>query len=149
MLNELNYIFEVLKGKHALIRAILESIDKVKSSIVICLPKPISEVVDALKLSAAQNKTIRLLVMCDFKKKENENSKKDLKSIKNIQLRNFDTNFSFKFCSLIRDTEEIIMSAYSENDEELIGFCTNHPIYSKLYSQVIGPVFIANSRPIK
>ncbi len=56
----------------------------------------------------------------------------------NIQLRNIQKS-SLELCSVTRDAEEIIMSSFSKNDEEIVGFCTDHLSYVKLYSQFMVP----------
>jgi len=62
----LNYNFEVIKGKQALVRKILETINQVKSSIIISIPVTLPEIMEAIKQAALQKKRIRFMVISDF-----------------------------------------------------------------------------------
>ncbi len=62
----MNYNFEVIKGKQALVRKILETINQVKSSIIISIPVTLPEIMEAIKQAALQKKRIRFMVISDF-----------------------------------------------------------------------------------
>ncbi|MFX1236886.1 MAG: hypothetical protein ACFFAS_03695 [Promethearchaeota archaeon] len=143
----MNSVFEILSGRQALTKVILESINQVKSSIIIYLPEPNVEVLNAIIRAASRKKGVQFLLISNFQDKNLESITNELKSIKNIQLRRL-TSF-IEFISTIRDTEELILCPLSANEEEMIGFRTTLQSYYTLYSKIIGPIFLANSRPLK
>jgi len=54
-----------------------------------------------------------------------------------------------EFFALTRDAEEVIIGPATEKEGEMISVISNQTAFSILYSQFIGPIFQANSRPIK
>jgi hypothetical protein len=65
----------------------------------------------------------------------------------NIQFRQLSTKG--EVFALTRDAEEVIIGPHTTNEKEMISVISNQEAYAKLYSQFIGPIFQANSRPIK
>jgi hypothetical protein len=70
-----------------------------------------------------------------------------MKQLGNIQFRQLQT--TGEFFAVTRDAEEVILAPATDKEAELIAVVSNQEGYSKLYSQFIGPIFQANSRPIK
>ncbi len=65
----------------------------------------------------------------------------------NIQFRQL--SGAMEFFALTRDAEEVIIGPATEKEGEMISVVSNQSAFSILYSQFIGPIFQANSRPIK
>ncbi|MBY8983264.1 MAG: hypothetical protein KGD57_09965, partial [Candidatus Lokiarchaeota archaeon] len=70
-----------------------------------------------------------------------------MKQFGNIQFRQLSQ--AGEFFALTRDAEEIILAPLTNKDSEMISIVSDQMLYAKLYSQFIGPIFQANSRPIK
>ncbi len=70
-----------------------------------------------------------------------------MKQLGNIQFRQLQT--AGEFFAVTRDAEEVILAPATEKEADMIAVVSNQEGYSKLYSQFIGPIFQANSRPIK
>jgi len=72
---------------------------------------------------------------------------KKMMQLGNIQFRTLTAQG--EFYAVTRDAEEVILCPVSEKESEMISVVSNQMQYSTLYSQIIGPVFQANSRPIR
>ncbi|MFX1316516.1 MAG: hypothetical protein ACFE9T_11670, partial [Promethearchaeota archaeon] len=70
-----------------------------------------------------------------------------MKQLGNIQFRQLST--AGEFFAVTRDAEETIIGPYTKKEADMISIVSNQEQYSKLYAQFIGPIFQANSRPIK
>jgi len=70
-----------------------------------------------------------------------------MKALGNIQFRNLNTQGEYYACT--RDAEEVIICPASSKESEMIAMVSNQDGYAKLYSSVIGPMFLSNSRPLK
>ena len=70
-----------------------------------------------------------------------------MRQLGNIQFRQLQARG--EFFAVTRDAEEVILAPATEKEAEMIAIVSNQEGYAKLYSQFIGPIFQANSRPIK
>ena len=70
-----------------------------------------------------------------------------MKALGNIQFRQL--NQAGEYYAITRDAEEVIICPAADQEAQMISIVSNQPLISKLYSQFIGPIFQANSRPIK
>jgi sugar-specific transcriptional regulator TrmB len=134
-------------GRDALIAAIKDAIFRVKSSIIIVMPVVIPEVLQVISEYAYQKKAVRFLLTASWEMSQYGPIIQKMMQLGNIQFRQLSTRG--EFFALTRDAEEVIIGPHTTNEKEMISVISNQEAYAKLYSQFIGPIFQANSRPIK
>ncbi len=54
-----------------------------------------------------------------------------------------------EYWAVTRDAEEIMLAPETNKDNDLVCVISDREGYAKLYSQFIGPMFQANSQPLK
>ena len=69
-----------------------------------------------------------------------------MKSLGNIQFRQLKSKGDF--IAMTKDAEEVLLAPVAGDQDALVAMVSTQDGYCKLYSQIIGPVFQANSRPI-
>jgi sugar-specific transcriptional regulator TrmB len=134
-------------GRDALIAAIKDAVYRTKSSIIIVTPVVLPEILQVLSEFAYQRKAARFMLTSHWDMQAYGDIVKKMMQLGNIQFRNLTS--AGEYFAVTRDAEEVILAPYAEQDTEVISIVSNHPAYAKLYSQFIGPIFQANSRPIK
>jgi len=134
-------------GRAALIAAIKDAVYRTKSSIIIVMPYVIPEVLQIISEFAYQRKSARFMLTSVFDMATYGDIIKKMMQLGNIQFRNL--TGTGDFFAVTRDAEEVILAPATTKETELVSIISNQEQYSKLYSQIIGPVFQANSRPIK
>jgi len=134
-------------GREALINAIKDAILRTKSSIIIVTPVVIPEILQFISEFAFQKKTARFMLTSHFDMQTYGNIIQKMQQLGNIQFRQLST--AGEFYAVTRDAEEVIICPAADKESEMISIVSNQPMYSKLYSSFIGPIFQANSRPIK
>ena len=134
-------------GRAALIAAIKDAIYRTKSSLIIVTPVVIPEILQIISEFAYQRKVARFMLTSHWDMQTYGDIIKKMLQLGNIQLRNLTS--AGDYFALTRDAEEVILAPYSEKETEIISIVSNHPGYARLYSQIIGPIFQAQSRPIK
>ncbi|MFX1338042.1 MAG: hypothetical protein ACFFDK_05495 [Promethearchaeota archaeon] len=134
-------------GRDALIAAIKDAIYRTKSSVIIVTPVVIPEILQFLSEYAFQRKAARFMLTSHWDMQTYGDIVKKMMQLGNIQFRNLTS--TGEYYALTRDAEEVILAPYTDKDAEMISIVSNHPAYARLYSQFIGPIFQANSRPIK
>jgi len=134
-------------GRDALVAAIKDAIFRVKSSIIIVMPVVIPEVLQVISEYAYQKKAVRFLLTASWEMSQYGPIIQKMMQLGNIQFRQLSTKG--EFFALTRDAEEVIIGPHTTNEKEMISVISNQEAYAKLYSQFIGPIFQANSRPIK
>ena len=134
-------------GRDALIAAIKDAIFRVKSSIIIVMPVVIPEVLQVISEYAYQKKAVRFLLTASWEMNQYGPIIQKMMQLGNIQFRQLSTKG--EFFALTRDAEEVIIGPHTTNEKDMISVISNQEAYAKLYSQFIGPIFQANSRPIK
>lgn len=70
-----------------------------------------------------------------------------MKQLGNIQFRQLASEG--EYYAVTRDAEEVILCPFEEKEANMISIISSQEAYARLYSQFIGPIFQANSRPIK
>lgn len=133
-------------GREALIGCIKDAIYRTKSSIIIVTPVVIPEILPVITETAFQKKSARFMITSHFSD-EYFNVIKKMHQLGNIQFRQLSQQG--EYYAVTRDAEEVLICPYTENESEMVSIVSNQTSYSKLYSQFIGPIFQANSRPIK
>jgi hypothetical protein len=134
-------------GRDALVAAIKDAIFRVKSSIIIVMPVVIPEVLQVISEYAYQKKAVRFLLTASWEMKQYGPIIQKMMQLGNIQFRQLSTKG--EFFALTRDAEEVIIGPHTSEEKDMISVISNQESYAKLYSQFIGPIFQANSRPIK
>ncbi|MBY9016057.1 MAG: hypothetical protein KGD68_10230 [Candidatus Lokiarchaeota archaeon] len=134
-------------GRDALIAAIKDAIYRVKSSIIIVMPYVIPEILQVISEFAYQKKAVRFMLTSRFEMSQYGDIIRKMMGLGNIQFRQL--SGAGEFFALTRDAEEVIIGPATEKEGEMISVISNQTAFSILYSQFIGPIFQANSRPIK
>jgi len=134
-------------GRDALIAAIKDAIYRVKSSIIIVMPYVLPEILQVISEYAFQKKSVRFMLTSRFDMNTYGDIIRKMMGLGNIQFRQL--SGAGDFFALTRDAEEVIIGPATEKEGEMISVVSNQTAFSILYSQFIGPIFQANSRPIK
>jgi len=134
-------------GRQAMINAMKDAVYRVKSSIIIVTPVVVPEILQVVSEYAFQKKAARFMLTSHFDLQTYSGIINKMKQLGNIQFRQLQVPADFY--ALTRDAEEVILCPHSEKESEMIAVVSNQTAYSILYSQFIGPIFQANSRPIK
>ena len=134
-------------GRDAMISIMKDAIYRVKSSIIVVMPEVVPEILQVVSEYAFQKKAVRFMLTSKFDLQKYGGIINKMKQLGNIQFRQLQKRADFY--ALTRDAEEVILCPHSEKESEMIAVVSNQSAYSILYSQFIGPIFQANSRPIK
>ena len=134
-------------GRDAMIAVMKDAIYRVKSSIIIVTPVVVPEILQVVSEYAFQKKAVRFMLTSHWDLQKYSGIINKMKQLGNIQFRQMQTPADFY--ALTRDAEEVILCPHSDKESEMIAVVSNQTAYSILYSQFIGPIFQANSRPIK
>jgi len=134
-------------GRDALINAIKDAVLRTKSSVIIVTPVVIPEVLQLISEFAYQKKAARFMLTSHFDMQAYGGIIQKMKALGNIQFRQLSS--AGEFYAVTRDAEEVILCPYTDKEADMISIVSNQTAYSKLYSSFIGPIFQANSRPIK
>jgi sugar-specific transcriptional regulator TrmB len=134
-------------GRDALVAAIKDAIYRVKSSIIIVMPYVIPEILQVISEYAYQKKAVRFMLTSRFEMSQYGDIIRKMMGLGNIQFRQL--SGAGEFFALTRDAEEVIIGPATDKEGEMISVVSNQTAFSILYSQFIGPIFQANSRPIK
>ncbi|MFX0018147.1 MAG: hypothetical protein ACFFBT_13220 [Promethearchaeota archaeon] len=134
-------------GKDAMVAAIKDAVFRTKSSIIIVMPYVIPEVLQVISEFAYQKKAARFLLTSHFDMNQYGDIIRKMMALGNIQFRQL--SGAGEFFAVTRDAEEVILGPATDKESEMITIVSNQMQYSVLYSQFIGPIFQANSRPIK
>ncbi|MFX1495429.1 MAG: hypothetical protein ACFFBZ_14190 [Promethearchaeota archaeon] len=134
-------------GKDAMVAAIKDAVFRTKSSIIIVMPYVIPEVLQVISEFAYQKKAARFLLTSHFDMNQYGDIIRKMMALGNIQFRQL--SGTGEFFAVTRDAEEVILGPATDKESEMISIVSNQSQYSVLYSQFIGPIFQANSRPIK
>ncbi len=134
-------------GRDAMISAIKDAIYRTKSSVIVVTPVVIPEVLQVVSEFAFQKKAARFMLTSHFPMDQYGDIIRKMMKLGNIQFRQLNTQGDFY--AVTRDAEEVIIGPYTDKESDMISVVSNQEQYSRLYSQFIGPIFQANSRPIK
>ncbi|MHA1148696.1 MAG: helix-turn-helix domain-containing protein [Promethearchaeota archaeon] len=134
-------------GRAALVNAIKDAILRTKSSVIIVTPIVVPEVLQLCSEFAYQRKAARFMITSHWDMQTYGGIIQKMSQLGNIQFRQLSA--PGEFYAVTRDAEEVILCPYTDKEADMISIVSNQSAYSKLYSQFIGPIFQANSRPIK
>src|SRR5271157_33524 len=131
-------------GTQSIIECIRSAMHRTKSTIVIVTPTVMPEVLEMLSEIAYQKKAARFMYTTSWDLATYNDILNKMKSFGNIQFRQLKGRGEYWACT--RDAEEVILAPAAEKEEDIVGIVSTESGYSTLYSQFIGPVFLANSR---
>ncbi|MHA2039069.1 MAG: hypothetical protein ACW98X_21805 [Promethearchaeota archaeon] len=134
-------------GRDAMISVIKDAIYRVKSSVIIVTPIVVPEILQVVSEFAFQKKAARFMLTSHWDLQQYSGIIAKMRQLGNIQFRQLQT--AGEFYAVTRDAEEVILAPATEEEADMIAVVSNQSGYAKLYSQFIGPIFQANSRPIK
>lgn len=134
-------------GRDALITAMKDTILRTKSSIIIVTPIVIPEILQLISEFAYKRKAARFMLTSKWDMQAYGGIIKKMLQLGNIQFRNLTSEG--EYYAVTRDAEEVIICPAASDEADMISLVSTQEGYAKLYSQVIGPMFLSNSRPIK
>ncbi|MHA1728573.1 MAG: helix-turn-helix domain-containing protein [Promethearchaeota archaeon] len=132
-------------GMPAIIEYINDALTRVKSSIIVVSHEVIPKVLETMSKMAYERKSGRFFMTTHWSP-EYEPILSKMKSLGNIQFRQMKSAGSF--LAMTRDAEEVLLAPVVGDQESIKAVVSTQEGFCKLYSQIIGPVFQANSRPI-
>ncbi len=134
-------------GKKALVACIKDAIYRTKSSIIIVMPVVVPEILQVISEIAFQKKAVRFMLTSHWDMNAYGGIINKMKLLGNIQFRQLSQ--AGEFFAVTRDAEEVIIAPHTDKESEMISIVSDQMLYAKLYAGFIGPIFQANSRPIK
>ncbi len=132
-------------GMPGIVEAVNDMLGRVKSSIIVVTHQVVPKIMETMSQMAYRRKAARFFYTTHWTP-EYEGILARMKALGNIQFRQLKTAGSF--IAVTKDAEEVILAPYSTKEEEVIAVISTQEGFCTLYSQIIGPVFQANSRPI-
>jgi hypothetical protein len=133
-------------GKEPLISAMIDSIWRVKSTIIIVTPVVEQKILEHLSQAAYKKKNVRFFYTTNWDLQTWGSVIEKMKSLGNIQFRNL--KGTGEFYALSRDAEEVILGPNAKEIKDMVSIVSIQEGYCQLYSSFIGPIFQANSRPL-
>ncbi|MFX1525077.1 MAG: hypothetical protein ACFFCC_16330 [Promethearchaeota archaeon] len=134
-------------GRDAMVAVIKDAIYRVKSSIIIVTPIVVPEILQVVSEYAFQKKAARFMLTSHWDLQRYSGIIAKMRQLGNIQFRQLQT--AGEFYAVTRDAEEVILAPATDKEGEMIAVVSNQEGYAKLYSQFVGPIFQAQSRPIQ
>jgi len=136
-----------LIGKAALITYLKDVVWRTKSSIIIVTPTVVPEILELIAEVAYERKAQKFFMTTHWDLATYGEIIKKMAVLGNIQFRQLKT--SGEYWAVTRDAEEIMLAPDAPKDNDMICVISEQDGYAKLYSQFIGPMFQANSQPLK
>ncbi|MHA1394719.1 MAG: helix-turn-helix domain-containing protein [Promethearchaeota archaeon] len=132
-------------GMPAIIEYIADALSRVKSSVIVVTHEVNPKILEIMSTAAYNKRTARFMYTTHWTP-EYEQIITKMKSLGNIQFRQLKTTGGF--IAMTREAEEVLLAPVTANKEDIVAIVSTEDGYCKLYSNIIGPVFQANSRPI-
>ncbi len=133
-------------GHSAIIEAMIDAMNRTKSTVTIVTPSVEPRILEALSKIAFSKKASRFLYTTNWDLATYGEILEKMKKLGNIQFRNLKKQNNFFACS--RDSEEIVLCPDVKKKENEIALVSIELGYSELFQSFIYPMFQANSRPI-
>ncbi|MBD3351541.1 MAG: hypothetical protein GF364_08645 [Candidatus Lokiarchaeota archaeon] len=134
-----------LVGMDAIMEYINDSLKRVKSIVIIVTHQVIPKILETLGQAAYENKRARYRYITHWTP-EFEPFMKKMKVFGNIQFRQLRS--AGEFIAMSRESEEVLLAPIVADEKNIISIVSTEPGYCKLYKEIIGPVFLGNSRPV-
>ncbi len=132
-------------GMAGIIESIADMLGRVKSSVIVVTHQVVPKIMETMSQMAYTRKAARFFYTTHWTP-EYETILQRMKALGNIQFRQMKQQGNF--IAVTKDAEEVILAPFSKKEEEIIAVVSTQEGFAQLYSQIIGPVFQANSRPI-
>nr|MDO8114617.1 helix-turn-helix domain-containing protein [Candidatus Sigynarchaeota archaeon] len=136
-----------LIGKAGLITYLKDVIWRTKSSIIIVTPVVVPEILELIAQVAYERKAQKFFLTTHWDLGQYGDIIKKMSVLGNVQFRQLKT--AGEYWAVTRDAEEIMLAPETTKDNDLVCVISDQEGYAKLYSQFIGPMFQANSQPLK
>ncbi len=136
-----------LIGKAGLITYLKDVIWRTKSSIIIVTPTVVPEILELIAQVAYERKAQKFFLTTHWDLASYGDIIKKMSVLGNVQFRQLKT--AGEYWAVTRDAEEIMLAPETTKDNDLVCVISDQEGYAKLYSQFIGPMFQANSQPLK
>lgn len=136
-----------LIGKSALITYLKDVVWRTKSSIIIVTPEAVPEILELIANVAYERKAQKFFLTTHWDLATYGEIIKRMSDLGNVQFRQLKT--ASDYWAVTRDAEEIMIAPNAPKDSDLVCVVSEQDQYSKLYSQIIGPMFQAQSQPLK
>jgi len=137
---KVSFKFDLINGYNSLKKEFIEQIEKAKISIIMVTPTLIPEFLSTIAETAFNNKKTQYTLLSKIDKAVYGAIIEKLLLFRNIQVRESPINLGF--FSILRDTKEVLFVTESEEEDNILGYKTDHPRFIKLQTQIINPVFI-------
>ncbi|MHA1109748.1 MAG: hypothetical protein ACTSRE_01505 [Promethearchaeota archaeon] len=132
-------------GMAGIVEAVSDMLGRVKSSIIVVTHQVVPKIMETMSQMAYRRKAARFFYTTHWTP-EFETILTRMKALGNIQFRQMKNQGNF--IAVTKDAEEVLLAPFSKKEEEIIAVVSTQEGFATLYSQIIGPVFQANSRPI-
>lgn len=136
-----------LVGKAGLITYLKDVIWRTKSSIIIVTPVVVPEILELIASVAYERKAQKFFMTTHWDLATYGEIIRKMSVLGNIQFRQLKT--AGEYWAVTRDAEEIMLAPETSKDADMVCIISDQEGYAKLYSQFIGPMFQANSTPLK
>ncbi len=136
-----------LIGKAGLITYLKDVIWRTKSSIIIVTPTVVPEILELIAQVAYERKAQKFFLTTHWDLASYGDIIKKMSVLGNVQFRQLKT--AGEYWAVTRDAEEIMLAPETTKDNDLVCVISDQEGYARLYSQFIGPMFQANSQPLK
>ena len=134
-------------GKAGLITYLKDVIWRTKSSIIIVTPEVVPEILELIAQVAYERKAQKFFLTTHWDLASYGDVIRKMSVLGNVQFRQLKT--AGEYWAVTRDAEEIMLAPSTNKDNDLVCVISDQEGYAKLYSQFIGPMFQANSQPLK
>ncbi len=143
----MQYDMKVIKGIESLISVMKKIIPLTKTSLTLITPFMIPKLLTKIPKLAMMKKSVKITLISYWDVVNYGEIITKLLNLGNITFRHSASQINYYV--LIRDDEEVVFTSTEYLEGFLIGFHSNHPSFCEFYRNMIGPMFFANSRPIK
>ncbi|MFX0101132.1 MAG: hypothetical protein ACFFCS_16270 [Candidatus Hodarchaeota archaeon] len=136
----------LIHGPENITAFINEALFNTRSSSIVVTPECVPAILETMTQAAYQKKGVKFFYTTKWDIGTYKEILKRMVMLGNVQFR--DLKSSSRIWSMTRDGEEILI-APEEKGENLVGLVSTQGGYARLFSQVIGPMFQAQSKPLK
>ncbi|MHA1714599.1 MAG: helix-turn-helix domain-containing protein [Promethearchaeota archaeon] len=136
-----------LIGKPAIIHYLKDVIWRTKSSIIIVTPTAVPEILELVFSVAYERRAKKFFLTTHWDLNRYGEIIKKMSVVGNIQFRQLKT--AGEYWAVVRDAEEVMLAPDADKDYDIVCIVSEQEGYAKLYSGVIGPMFQAQSTPLK
>ncbi|NVM05135.1 MAG: hypothetical protein HWN67_22635 [Candidatus Helarchaeota archaeon] len=133
-----------ITSSESILDHVIDMISRIKRSITVILPN--LSLVDLEFLNDFDQRII-MHIFTNVNLKQDNQILNELLSRGNIRIWNINGNYPL-FCA-VKDTEEMILAPYTENEKEIVGIVTEQKEYINIFRTILGPFFQTVSNEVK